>query len=275
MPRTANWVPSPDEIDWSDPINNHSPQTQGLIGAWAAVASPGQTTVRGLWQRRDGTAAGATPIVATPDSEMGWAWAMNGTDQYFNLGAITSRQLVGFTITAWLKTSNAGTTCVICDDNSLGTRAFQMQVTGGKIRFFFLNQAGVGGADLTGTITVSDGNWHHAAATWDGVTLRIYIDGVLDSSVASTVSAMAALTSNTLIGAVERTGPGNFLPGSIASAQINELALPPGVIYQMWAHQTRWDWLQRLERRVGRKPVSALLFRRTQQLRAGTRTAIY
>ncbi|HEU4334651.1 MAG TPA: LamG-like jellyroll fold domain-containing protein, partial [Candidatus Eisenbacteria bacterium] len=35
---------------------------------------------------------------------------------------------------------------------------------------------------LTGASTVANGVWHHAAATFDGTTLRLYLDGILDGT---------------------------------------------------------------------------------------------
>ncbi len=40
--------------------------------------------------------------------------------------------------------------------------------------------------NLIGNIAIDDGQWHHVAVVYDGVTKSIYIDGVLDVSVAAT-----------------------------------------------------------------------------------------
>ncbi|QKG53346.1 LamG-like jellyroll fold domain-containing protein [Hymenobacter sp. BRD67] len=36
--------------------------------------------------------------------------------------------------------------------------------------------------DLEGSKTITDGHWHHVAATYDGTSLKLYVDGVLDVS---------------------------------------------------------------------------------------------
>ena len=43
-----------------------------------------------------------------------------------------------------------------------------------------------------GTTAVTSNVWHHAAATWDGTTWRLYLDGVLDTTLA--VGAFTAYT---------------------------------------------------------------------------------
>lgn len=61
-------------------------------------------------------------------------------------------------------------------------RSWQFRLDNGKVTFLI-----IGGAVpvLTGTIPVNDGYRHHIAATFDGTTMRVYVDGVLDGSMAS------------------------------------------------------------------------------------------
>ena len=49
---------------------------------------------------------------------------------------------------------------------------------------------------LIGTTTVNDGNWHHVAATYDGFTKRIYVDGVEQNNRA--IIGALIITSTTL-----------------------------------------------------------------------------
>ncbi|MEM7353180.1 MAG: LamG domain-containing protein, partial [Acidobacteriota bacterium] len=51
-------------------------------------------------------------------------------------------------------------------------------------------------ATLAGTLDVTDGSWHHLAAVWDGFSLALYVDGVLDVSqpfAATTIDVNAPL----------------------------------------------------------------------------------
>ena len=58
----------------------------------------------------------------------------------------------------------------------------------GKLR------ATVNGRDCLSNASVTDDLWHHAAATYDGQTLKLYVDGVLQKQ---TVSAHGEIASNT------------------------------------------------------------------------------
>ncbi len=52
-----------------------------------------------------------------------------------------------------------------------------------------------GGVSYNGSITVFDGNWHHVALTYDGTSLKAYVDGVSDLSVTPAISLYTSATS--------------------------------------------------------------------------------
>ncbi|HEX8679062.1 MAG TPA: LamG-like jellyroll fold domain-containing protein, partial [Chthoniobacterales bacterium] len=54
-----------------------------------------------------------------------------------------------------------------------------------------------GGDDLAGTTTLQPNTWYHAAVTYDGATVKLYLNGVLESSKA-TAALNTALDSNGL-----------------------------------------------------------------------------
>jgi len=61
-----------------------------------------------------------------------------------------------------------------------------------KVRFTRLDQSASGAADSVDSATVTQGGtWYHVVATYDGATMRLYLNGNLESSVASTRSAGA------------------------------------------------------------------------------------
>lgn len=101
------------------------------------------------------------------------------------------------TIEGWIKTpgnsNNAGFIASKSgtDGNSGFEFFFGYPVEGNRLRFDL--NGGAGGADLTGNITIADNTFHHVAATYDGATIKLYVDGVLDvqKSVATTISYAA------------------------------------------------------------------------------------
>lgn len=55
----------------------------------------------------------------------------------------------------------------------------------GKVNYYRAPNAGSGAVDLLGTTVVAINTWHHVAMTYDGTTIRVFLDGVLEGSVAS------------------------------------------------------------------------------------------
>jgi hypothetical protein len=60
---------------------------------------------------------------------------------------------------------------------------------------------GVG--EATGRTRLNDGDWHHAAGTYDGMTVRLYVDGFEDASSAQANDTISTDTVNLFIGIEE------------------------------------------------------------------------
>jgi hypothetical protein len=110
--------------------------------------------------------------------------AMNfdGVDDHIFLGYITNEMhLQGhFTIEMWFKINafdKDWQALITKGDNSWRIHR------SGNSNFLAFGTTGLSNTDLTSTVNVNDGNWHHVAAVYDGANKYIYIDGVLDVSV--------------------------------------------------------------------------------------------
>lgn len=77
------------------------------------------------------------------------------------------------TIEAWIKTTqNNGGGAIMTYGNLTTNNRFALYQTGGKLNFVAENN------DYNTNATINDGNWHHIAATHDGTSLKVYLDGV-------------------------------------------------------------------------------------------------
>ncbi|MBO9203397.1 T9SS type A sorting domain-containing protein [Niastella sp. MAH-29] len=87
------------------------------------------------------------------------------------------------TIEAWIRTTqnNGGGTIMTYGDLSLSNR-FALYQTGGKLNFVAENN------DYNTNVVINDGVWHHVAATYDGTTVKVYIDGTLAGSSAKSLN---------------------------------------------------------------------------------------
>ncbi|MDR7371775.1 HYR domain-containing protein [Flavobacterium aquidurense] len=89
-----------------------------------------------------------------------------------------------FTFEAWFKTTGTNGGIVGFND---GVNAYYwskfVYMNAGKVKFAVWNGTG---QILTSTKTYNDGRYHHVAATFDGRTMNLYMDGVLDKTMAIT-----------------------------------------------------------------------------------------
>ena len=83
------------------------------------------------------------------------------------------------TMECWMKTTASGKHRVMFDygDRTKDNNRSSLQMDpNGRIYFSGYHN------DLAGTSKMNDGKWHHAAVTYDGLTLKLYVDGKLDNS---------------------------------------------------------------------------------------------
>jgi len=156
--------------------------------------------------------APSTAVVATPNALAGAGMQFNGTNQYVTFGpAIGTASGLGaqtFTLETWFKRTGFGVGTSTGTGGFEGTSAIPL-ITKGRgeaegsnvdMNYFFGINASTGvliadfedsnGSPLGGNhpasgvtpIPISPSTWHHAAATFDGTSWRIYLDGVLEST---------------------------------------------------------------------------------------------
>lgn len=119
---------------------------------------------------------------------VGQAFAMNGG--YINIPDSPSLSLTGpFTLTAMIKINrNDIQQAIIEKYDQPGTNGYILRISGGKIAAYICDPTLFGANHgIIGSTTVSVGVWHSVAAVYDGSTLKVYLDGVLDGTVATTV----------------------------------------------------------------------------------------
>ena len=133
------------------------------------------------------------------------------------------------TMEVWLKTSSVNASGVVGYGNQQSNAAFTLDLQSAtQVRLH------TWGTDPTFTLprSVTDNNWHYLAVTFDGATAALYLDGVLVSSQAVTLTT--AINTNGFAvgeGAVEW---GTFFPGSVDEAAVYPTALSAARIASHW-----------------------------------------
>jgi len=91
-----------------------------------------------------------------------------------------------------------------------------------------------GNPDAVGQTFVNDGNWHFFAGVYDGTTVYVYIDGVLDGTNTATGGIGGDPTADMVIGGVGDYIPGRLFKGSVAQVAVFTNALTGSQIQTLY-----------------------------------------
>ena len=146
------------------------------------------------------------------------ALSFNGSNQYVAIGS-TATVPVGnstYTIEAWIKPTVMGDYGIIGWGNYGTTdQVNALRLYPGGIHNYWWAH------DLSGATGNLAGAWHHVAATFDGTTRRIYLDGALLNSDTPGSSHAVPNASNLRIGSTNNT---EYFPGSIDEVRVWNVA---------------------------------------------------
>ena len=155
-------------------IVNHPTLPIGLICYYRLESDGSDAGKRGL----DGTLVGSPTFVA---GKIGNCISLNGSTQYVNLGTDANFEMPLISVAAWAKLSVASGYKGIVTKRSNPAPHIQwaLQTEGGLSKYTFCIQ--FSGTDRWVASTTSlDTNWHHLVGTYDGKTMKLFVDGVLE-----------------------------------------------------------------------------------------------
>jgi hypothetical protein len=167
---------------------------------------------------------------STQSNSAGFALRFGGTDDYVDVGDRNSLEsLSAMTVEAWIRlSSSSGDQAVISkyrhNSNDNLDDTFYLGVLNGTGRWQL--NSGDSYSVVNGNIKVDDGFWLHVAGTWNGSTMRLYIDGVLDVSLAYAGSGQTndVDTPITIGRSVNVGTPAWFLDGQIDDVRVWSVA---------------------------------------------------
>ncbi len=185
---------------------------------------------------------GGSATAAAPAS----ALQFNGSSQYVTFGAAPGLGAAQFTLETWFKRTGAG---VGTSTGSGGIASAVPLVTKGRaegetpanlnMNYFLGIDAMTGKLDadfedttnggnhpLTGATVVTSNVWHHAALTFNGTALTLYLDGVADGTLAVTATPESTSIQHAAIGtAMTSAGvAAGFFQGIMDEARIWNVA---------------------------------------------------
>jgi hypothetical protein len=192
-----------------------------LVAAYAFNEGSGSTAADASGTGNTGTIAGATWAAGKFDQ----ALAFNGTSSWVTVAGSSSLNLTtGMTLEAWVRPTAAApdwTAAVIKERPGGLAYALYAADGAGKPPAGYINQDG---ADVhaTGPAVLPLNTWTHLAATYDGSTIRLYVNG---SQVASTARTGAITTSTSPLRIGGDSVWGEYFTGLIDEVRVYNRAL--------------------------------------------------
>jgi len=171
------------------------------------------------------------------------SFTATGTN-YFDVASSSSLRVSQFSVAAWFKTStDFGTEAFIVNKGGIGSDSagqnqnYQISMNSGEqIKVGF--ETGTGADFFVLSVNkYNDNQWHYAVVTYDGATIRLYIDGVqVATKSTGGASPETSGTKPVRIGANSRvTPPGNFFIGNVDEVRIWNRALSSSEVTNAFA----------------------------------------
>jgi len=135
--------------------------------------------------------------------KQGGACEFTSTNSYIRVTNTPSLNMTQTTFAVWFKTSRSDSIERYIFDN-LADRGYALSIAGKSKDKDGKNKgklcAGVNGNYCLSDSVVTDGAWHHGAATFDGENLKLYVDGQLQKQVTTRHGEIIANTNDLAIG---------------------------------------------------------------------------
>lgn len=153
------------------------PLARGLVGCWLFNEGTGNKVADLSGNKNDGMFQGTSPSWSA--GKFGSTVLLPGTDEYIEVDAhANSRNAI--TVSAWVKNNTATWAApgVIVSKRS----AYILYPTSGQTKIEFIcyidTVYSTSGSYVVPDITI----WHNYVGTFDGTTIKIYVDGILRNS---------------------------------------------------------------------------------------------
>ncbi|GEM_PF-2763497 len=215
-----------------------------LVGCWQMEENGGSVLLDGSSNANNATLYGAPAWSAGKVGD--YAIDLNGTSQYALVPDNSSLDIANqITITAWIRPEQYATQDLIkkATQGSVNGNGYELALATTKSDsssrkvFFRINQSSNGDTYRINSTTVypTNGIWMHVAATYDGTTMRLYINGVEESNLTLPAGTKIALNNVPLSIGAQGT-PSRYFMGWMDDTRVYNRALSPEEIRAFLNH---------------------------------------
>jgi hypothetical protein len=212
----------------------------GPVGRWKLGESSGTTAADSSIFGANGTVFGGASW-STRCNATG-VFNFNGSSQYISVSNAAQLQPWGaLTIAGWIRGDawGSGTDVdTILRKGEGNPNNYALAISDGRVELLL---DGNDGSGYRGNTVLSTGEWYHVAATWDGATVRIYVDGALDNTPASRSGYIGADTRPLYIGG--RSGADLF-DGLLQEVRLYNRALTQAEIIRLAGTAGYWKFAE-------------------------------
>jgi PKD repeat protein/glucose/arabinose dehydrogenase len=210
---------SPATIPVTLVVANIPPPATGLVGAWGFNEASGTTVSDASGNGNTGTVTGATRSTA---GRFGGALSFDGVNDSVTVADANSLDLrTSMTLSAWVRPTVGGGWRTVLLKEQPGQLAYALYSSTDNNRpsghVFTTGDMALGGPSV-----LPANAWSHLAAVWDGLTMRLYVNG---TQVASGALAGTAATSSTPLRIGGNSVWGEWFAGLIDEVRIYNRAL--------------------------------------------------
>ena len=234
------------DVGADDKTNSSASQAQGtgrldsgLTGYWPLDEN---TSTSAADASTNGTAGTLTNGPTWTTGQIGSAVTFDGTNDYISVGTGTvgiPAGSKGLTLSSFVKVTTFQSYTVMIGKSHTSTYGGWQLNTNADTGNRFGGGVNVSGAwtAITSANTYSTGVWYHVAMTYDGVAMRLYVNGALDNTVAAAGSIQYATNEAAEVNIGRNPAsdvPSRYLTGSLDEVRVYNRTLSADEIAQLY-----------------------------------------
>ena len=205
-------------------------ETSATVGHWTFGEGVGTTIQDSSGNARTATfGAGGLAPAWVSTGRLKYAVSFDGVDDVISITHATPLNPAVITVMAWVNQSAAGNYPAYVTKYASGSNRWELigNSISGKPEFLISNVNGT--VEAVGTTIMQNAGWTFVVGTFDGITARIYVNGVQEG----TAALAGNLDTNTAdVGIGNRPSTGVPYPGQIDDVQIRNVVMTAAQILE-------------------------------------------